>query len=47
MANKQMIDAMWDDSPVDVSTEVNLSGPSRTNCADHTAATNTRMLSFR
>ena len=23
MANKQMIDAMWDDSPVDVSTEVN------------------------
>lgn len=46
MANKQMIDAMWDDSPVDVSTEVNF-GPSRTNCADHTAATNTRMLSFR
>lgn len=24
MANKQMIDAMWDDSPVDVSTEVKL-----------------------
>lgn len=23
MANKQMIDAMWDDSPIDVSTEVN------------------------
>lgn len=23
MANKQVIDAMWDDSPVDVSTEVN------------------------
>lgn len=23
MANEQMIDAMWDDSPVDVSTEVN------------------------
>lgn len=23
MADKQIIDAMWDDSPVDVSTEVN------------------------
>lgn len=23
MADKQMIDAMWDDSPIDVSTEVN------------------------
>ena len=41
MANKQMIDAMWDDSPVDVSTEVNFIW------SIHTAATNTRMLSFR
>ena len=24
MADKQIIDAMWDDSPVDVSTEVNI-----------------------
>ena len=23
MAQKQIIDAMWDDSPIDVSTEVN------------------------
>ena len=23
MADKQMIDAMWDDSPIDVSAEVN------------------------
>ena len=28
MADKQMIDAMWDDSPIDVSTEVNfITGP--------------------
>lgn len=47
MSDKQIIDAMWDDSPVDVSTEVNsLSGPSQTNCADRTAATSTRMSSF-
>lgn len=48
MADKQIIDAMWDDSPVDVSTEVKiLSGPSQTNCADRTVATNIRMSLFR
>lgn len=47
MADKQMIDAMWDDSPVDVSTEVNFIWSIANKLRDHTAATNTRMLSFR
>ena len=47
MPEKKVVDVMWDDSPVDVSAEVNLSGLSQTNCVDRTAATNTRMLSFR
>lgn len=46
MANKQMIDAMWDDSPIDVSTEVNFIWSIATNCVDRTAATSTRMSSF-
>ncbi len=47
MPEKKVVDVMWDDSPVDVSAEVNLSGPLQINCADRTAATNIRMLSFR
>lgn len=47
MANKQMIDAMWDDSPVDVSTEVNFIWSIANKLRGRTAATSTRMSSFR
>lgn len=43
MAQKQIIDAMWDDSPIDVSTEVNFIWSIANNCVVHTRVINTRM----
>ena len=40
---KQIIDTMWDDSPVDVSTEVNLIGQLQINYVVHTRVINIRM----
>lgn len=47
MPEKKVVDVMWDDSPVDVSAEVNFIWSIANKCADRIAATNIRMLSFR
>ena len=45
MAEKTVIDAMWDDSPIDVSTEETSSGPSQISYVGLIGATNIRMSS--
>ena len=49
MPEKKVVDVMWDDSPVDVSAEVNFiwSIANKLRGTDRIAATNIRMLSFR
>lgn len=48
MSDKKVIDAMWDDSPVDVSTEVNFIWSIANKLAHGTyKVTNIKMLSFR
>lgn len=47
MAEKQTIDAMWDDSPVDVSTEVNFIWSIANKLRGTYQSDNTRMSSFR
>ena len=47
MAQKQTIDAMWDDSPIDVSTEVNFIWSVQISCVVYARMINIKMPSFR
>ena len=47
MTNNTIIDAMWDDSPIEVSTEVNAIWSIANKLRGHIKTINTRMLSFQ
>lgn len=47
MPEKKVVDVMWDDSPVDVSAEVNFIWSIANKLRGPYPATNIRMLSFR